>query len=88
MVGKKVECEKCKRKVRSRNVIRFKGKTLCSNCRARIMVGPSNPRIDLKKALGRVYKVKGYLNKKGSVNSKIDVPSILTGKKVKLIIQK
>ena len=79
----KIECEKCGRIVRSRYVVKFKGKLLCSNCVPRVHY---RPRVSLEKALNKIYEVKGYLNNKNQKIAKIHIPPILSGKKVKLVL--
>jgi len=79
-------CEKCGRKIRIRNVVCFKGKYLCSNCKPKNIPLPFLKGFTLKRALEKEYNVTGYLTKKNSLEAKIHVPSILIGKKVKLIL--
>lgn len=81
----KIECERCGRIVRSRYAIKFKGKLLCNNCVPRVNY---RPRVSEEQALNKIYKVRGYLNEKGHRTAHINVPPILSGARVKLIIQK
>lgn len=86
----KTICEGCKKEVRNKHVVYFKGKYICSNCKIKLPNSKSmssasqigKPMITLDEALNKVYKVKRYGN--GSVIG--SVPSILAEKKVKLIL--
>lgn len=80
----KAKCEKCGRIVRVRHIIYYKGLYKCSNCINR-MYPPSNKKT-INEALEKVYEVKGYKKGNGQMDTKIHVPSILAGKKVRLIL--
>ena len=93
----KSKCDVCKRYVRIRHLIYFKGKYRCNNCLQKTksyremqkigLIG--KPLISLKEALKKTYTIIGYFTKKRSQhyyspNCVIAVPSVLYNKKVKL----
>lgn len=83
--NKKIKCDKCGRIKRSRYIVQFKGKFLCSDCKPRINV---SHRRTIEQALNKVYGVRGYMAKNGSVSAVINVPSVMAGRKVKLVLVK
>lgn len=83
VANKKIKCEKCGRIRRSRYITHFKGKLLCSDCKPKMQLGK---RISLELALNKTYLIKEYIDKKGSIHAQISIPSVLAGKKVKLVV--
>lgn len=79
-------CEKCGKKKRVRHVVYFKGKYLCSDCKPKLNIGSHKGYISLEQALSRVYEVKGYIDKRNHVQQKLNVPSILIGHRIKLVL--
>lgn len=93
--NKKVKCDGCNKLTRTRNLIQFKGKLLCRNCRNkldtfRIQMSASNYIKNpfcktLEQALSKIYEVKRH--KDGSNKTyPLSVPICLIGKKVKLVL--
>lgn len=86
----KIFCQNCKHKIRKHGISWFKGKFLCPRCKARasiLMPFVKDP-ISLGEALARTYKIRNYKNKKGYIQAWRTFPSILAGKKVRLILVK
>lgn len=82
----KLKCDKCGRRKRIRNVVYYRGKYLCSNCKPGLIQFPYKKGFTLKRSLEKEYNVTGYLDKSNRLHAKIHVPSILIGRKVKLVL--
>lgn len=92
----KVKCQMCGNIYRIRNVVLFKGKYICTNCKnslnkiqqSAIQIG--RELIPLNKAIEREYSVKTYFHKSpyGTQVAQhlINVPSCFMNKKVKLVL--
>ena len=84
-------CDGCKKDLRVRNLVLFKGKFLCRNCRNqtdsfRAQASASRigrGRIKIKDALNRIYETKVYGSRSCCV---ITLPFCFEGKKVKISI--
>ena len=82
-------CDGCKKDLRVRNLILFKGEFLCRNCRNkkesfRIQSSASQigrGYISLEEALERTYEIKRYSSYCG-----LGLPICLTGKKIKIVL--
>ena len=92
----KAECDECGKNPRVRNVIKFKGRFLCKNCRSKILsyriqqsasekIKPTVA-YTFEEAINKVYEIKGYLTKNARIRSVISCPQILIGHKVKLVL--
>jgi hypothetical protein len=84
-------CQECGRKSKSFRVL--KGKVYCYNCwkkHLHIIGGQGKRIMSLDKALSKTYFIRGYgyMSKKGypTVQALFNVPSILIGHKVKIIL--
>ena len=85
----KIKCDECHRKKRSRSVIRFKGKYICSICMNKHRIGNIDlrlKRVPLEKAINKIYEIKGYKNNRDkSIIATCSFPSVLIGQKIKVI---
>ena len=90
MMNKTCSNPDCGKKIRRAYLVN--GKPYCYTCYTKnFSIIPSTeykPRISLSKALDRVYVVKGYMKykDKDTIQAEINVPTILIGKKVKLVL--
>jgi len=92
--GSKAICDNCNKLRRVRNMICFKGKYLCGQCKSKTesalrqlsacQIG--KPYYTLEEALNKVYNVYTYFSEKKGRSCQIGLPSILSGKKVKLVL--
>lgn len=84
----KYPCPGCKKMFNSKSLVRFKGLFICGTCRrstpgskAQEAVQSMRLVVSLEKALEKTYEVKTY-----SKTNLIHVPSIMQGRKVKLVL--
>ena len=94
----KSKCDGCKKIIRMRHIVKFKGRFLCYVCRQKLLTQrlqesasdklSDRLKITLKEALEKTYMIHGYLTKKGSIIAQRTFPSILVGHKVKLVLVK
>jgi len=78
-------CQNCDNKVRSFHI--FKGKFLCYKCyrkQVHIIPNPSPHRKTMEEVLNKVYEIKGYINKNGSIKNQLNLPQVLIGHKIKI----
>jgi len=63
---------------------------LCRRCyrktRPTIYTMPKEPKISMEKALKKIYEIKGYVTKKGSIVTDLSPPHILIGHKIKFVL--
>jgi len=88
--GSKTICDGCHKEYRLRHIVYFKGKNLCKWCRAKKTTSKSmlsacsiGRGFSLKKALNRSYYVHPHKNRGAG---QLNIPSVLVGKTVKLIV--
>lgn len=87
-------CEECGKKNRVRHMALFHGKLLCNNCRITTLPTLSlrsastkgKPSITLEQALSRTYLPNIYDTKRGSISCSLNIPHVLAGKKLKLVL--
>lgn len=89
MGNNKIQCDECLKKFRARNVILFRGKYICTNCKMKrktTSMGLKFPQmISLQGALDKVYSVKLKFRGDGKwVYCDCAFPKILAGKKFKI----
>jgi len=85
-------CEECGHMIRQ--IRYFKGKYYCYNCYMKHAKKMSEygeffepPAIKtLDEALNKIRIVRGYINNRGTLYANISLPSVLVGKKIKLIL--
>jgi hypothetical protein len=95
----KVMCSRCKKLMRIRGMVIFKGEDLCYPCRAKLpsyqnfikltnKMNLMHKGFTFEKARDKVYQVKGdkHINKEGETyyTGRCNFPSILIGKKFKI----
>jgi hypothetical protein len=87
--NKKIKCDECGEKKRSRTVIKFKGKHLCGDCMGKYRIGNlgvTSNEVSFEEALNRIYEVKGYKCKSNrTIIATCSFPSVLIGQKIKVI---
>jgi hypothetical protein len=84
-------CQKCG--LNYRKMYNMKnGLSVCWKCSRKdynkMRIPYANPRITLQEALDRVYEVRGYLSKNNYPITHVSIPTILIGRKFKIVLVK
>ena len=79
------ECSKCKNQ--TRGTWRYKTDFYCHRCYKKNfkIINMAIP-FSFQKAMNKIYEIRGYLHKNGSINANCTFPQILIGHKVKLVL--